>query len=155
MYGRIGAILEGEISKTGFVANSDQPETERTMVSLFMDDMVGTTESVLEDVLYIPSKVLRGTVHFITAHKILLVFLILSFTFNLFLSGRSTVAYWNQRSAERFMEKAGVRANNALIQMVSIKDIDDIVSEGLIGVNTSRDGLWYVVKILLLISNQL
>ena len=40
------------------------------------------------------------------------------------------------------MRKAGVQGNTAMIRMVSLKEIDDLVSNGLIGANATQNGLW-------------
>lgn len=143
MYGRIGAALESHKFKTGFVTDPSQPSTSRSMVSLFMEDMLGTTEGILEDVFMLPSQAIRRTFGFISAHRVLLVLLILNIFINLFLSGRSTVGYWHLRHAERVMLKAGVQANNAMVRMVSLKEIDELVTRGLIGANATDNGLWY------------
>jgi hypothetical protein len=152
MYGRIGAALDGEITKTGFVADPAHPAGERSMLSLFMEDMIGTTEGMLEDVFYFPSAPIRRTFGFISAHRILLVVLAFSVIFNLFLSGRSTVSYWNHRAADAFMQKAGVTPNRAMVRMVSLQDIDELVTRGLNGVNVTDEGVWYLAVTSLLIS---
>jgi hypothetical protein len=61
------------------------------MISLFMEDIIGTTEEMLEVVFLLPSAAIRRTFGFINAHKIMLVLLVFSIFANLFLSGRSTV----------------------------------------------------------------
>jgi hypothetical protein len=142
MYGRIGGNIDDQKTKTGFVVDPAHPSTMRSMVSLFMEDMVGTTDAILEDVFLLPPSAIRRSFNFINTHKILLVVLALSVFLNLFLSGRSTVEYWQYRSAERLMKKAGVTANNAIIRMVSLKDIDDLVKAGLTGANSTYSGLW-------------
>ncbi len=143
MYGRIGVALDGQKFKTGFVHEPSQPSTSRSMGSLFMEDILGTTEGMLEDVFMLPSQAIRRTFGFINAHRILLVLLMLSIFINLFLSGRSTVGYWHHRHAERFMQKAGVQPNMAMIRMVSLKEIDALVTRGLVGANATDNGLWY------------
>jgi len=62
--------------------------------------------------------------------------------FNLFLSGRSTAEYWHIRNADKLMRKAGVTPNNAMVRMVSLKEIDDLVANGL-GLNATESGVWY------------
>ena len=142
MYGRIGATIEGQVTKTGFVGDPSQPYTGRSMMSLFMEDMFGTAEGILEDVFYLPMAGIRRVVGFINAHQILIVLLIFNILVNVFLSGRSTLGYWQHRHAENVMRKAGVQANTAMIRMVSLKEIDDLVSNGLIGANATQNGLW-------------
>lgn len=142
MYGRIGEVFDTQIIKTGFIGDPSHPNTKQSMISLFMEDMIGTIEGILEDVFMLPSSAIRRTIEFIDAHKLLLVILTLSIFTNLFLSGRSTVGYWHQRQAEKFMQKAGVRENNAIIRMVSLKEIDELVANGLIGANVTERGLW-------------
>lgn len=143
MYGRIGAMLEGQHTKTGFVSDSVQPTHGRSWMSLFMEDMFGTAEGILEDVFYLPMAGIRRVFGFINAHKILLAVLVFSMFVNLFLSGRSTLGYWQYRHAENVMRKAGVEGNTAMIRMVSLKDIDDLVSnDGLIGANATEHSLW-------------
>jgi len=142
MYGRIGATIEGQVTKTGFVGDPSQPSTERSMMSLFMEDMLGTAEGILADVFYLPMAGIRQVFGFISAHKILIVVLTFNILVNLFLSGRSTLGYWQYRHAEKVMRKAGVQGNTAMIRMVSLKEIDDLVSNGLIGANATQNGLW-------------
>jgi transcriptional regulatory protein LevR len=45
------------------------------------------------------------------------------------------------------MQKAGVQANNAMTRMVSLKEIDELVTKGLIGANSTDSGLWYLIDI--------
>lgn len=142
MYGRIGGAFDSQITKTGFVSDPAQRTSERSLISLFMEDMIGTTEGMLEEVFMLPSAGIRRTLGIINTHKILLVLLIFSVIVNIFLSGRSTIGYWHHRHAERFMRKAGVQANQAMIRMVSLKEIDELVTKGLIGVNKTDNGLW-------------
>ena len=111
-------------------------------MSLFMEDMFGTAEGVLEDVFYLPMAGIRRMFGFINAHQILIVVLMFNILVNLFLSGRSTLGYWQYRNAEKVMRKAGVQGNTAMIRMVSLKEIDDLVSNGLIGANATQNGLW-------------
>ena len=143
MYGRIGAIFDIQLTKTGFVGDPAQLTTGRSMMSLCMEDMFGTSESILEDVFYLPIAAIRRLFGFINAHKILVALLVWSMFVNLFLSGRSTVGYWQYRHAENVMRKAGVLGNAALIRMVSLKEIDYLVmNDGLIGANATESGLW-------------
>ena len=123
MYGRIGGDFESRVTKTGFRRDPSQGIKERSLVGLFLDDMLGTTEGLLEDVFMLPPSVVRRTFNFINAHKFLLVLLFFSMILNMFLSGRSTVEYWHQRHAEQVIRKAGVQANQAIIRMVSLKNI--------------------------------
>jgi hypothetical protein len=116
-----------------------------------MEDMLGTTEGMLEDIFMLPPQAIRRIIGFINAYRILLVLLILNVFINLFLSGRSTVGYWHYRHAERVMRKAGVEGNKAMIRMVSLKEIDELVSRGLIGANATDNGLWYYCAMALLI----
>jgi hypothetical protein len=108
-----------------------------------MEDMMGTTETVLEDVLNLPTSAIRQAINFVTVHKILLGMFIFSVLVNLFLSGRSTTGYWQQRKAEKFMHRIGVKPNSALIRMVSLKEIDDLVASGLSIANSADTGVWY------------
>ena len=142
MYGRIGGVFDNQVTKTGFVSDPAHPLTKRSMVSLFMEDMTGTTEGMLEDVFLLPSAAIRRTFNFINAYKILLILLTLSIFANIFLSGTSTVAYWHHRSAERFMQRAGVTANNAMVRMVSLKEIDELVTSGLIRDSATNNTMW-------------
>jgi hypothetical protein len=119
-----------------------QTNKDRSMISLFMGDMLGTTEEMIEDVFNLPSSALRGFFGFLSTHRILIGILVFSVLTNLFLSGRSTVGYWQHRKADMIMLKAGVKSNNAMVRMVALKDIDDLVSRGLTGVNTTHHGVW-------------
>ena len=141
IYGRIGETIEHQKITTGVVGDAI---IERTMASLFMEDMLGTTEEMLENVFFLPSSVIRRTFNLINAHKMILIMLLFSMFINLFLSGRSTGAYWHNRYAENVMRKAGVTSNKAIVRMVSLKEIDELVTAGLIGANITSDGLWYV-----------
>lgn len=141
IYGRIGGVFDPQVTKTGWVADENSA-CERTMVSLFMEDVVGSTERMVEDVLYLPSESIRRTIHVINLHKIILIILLLSGIVNLLLLGRSTLGYWQQRQADKFMHRIGVTENKSIIRMVSLKDIDELVTNGLSGVNASNVGLW-------------
>jgi hypothetical protein len=142
MYGKIGGTLEHQKTSTGYIQDQKVPTTERTMLSLFMGDMLGTTEGLLEDVFFLPSAGVRRVFEFLSAHKVLVAILTLSILFNVFLSGRSTAAYWHIRNADRFMQKVGVKPNNAMVRMISLKEIDDLVATGLPGINGTQPGLW-------------
>ena len=142
MYGRIGGVLEAQTLKTGFVEDPTQRSSEKSIFSLFFEDMLGTIEAMLEDVFYLPSTTIQRAVGFMNAHMILIGLLLFSFLINLFLSGRSTVGYWHTRKADKIMLKAGVNPNNAMIRMVGLKEIDELVSKGLTGINETNNSLW-------------
>jgi len=142
MYGRIGGILEHQATNTGYVQDKSIINSDRTMWNLFRNDMLGTAQDLVEDVFHIPSEAVGRVFNFISAHKILLVILVFSMLFNLFLSGRSTAEYWHIRNADKLMRKAGVTPNNAMVRMVSLKEIDDLVANGL-GLNATESGVWY------------
>lgn len=142
MYGRIGGVLDTQLTKTGFVGDPAQPAMQRSMASLFMEDMLGTTERMLEDVFLLPPDPIQRTFSFINTHRTLLVLLVVSMFVNLFLSGRSTMGYWHHRRAEQFMQQAGVTANNAMVRMLSLKEVDELVASGLTGANVTTSGLW-------------
>jgi hypothetical protein len=143
MYGRIGGLLEHQKTNTGYVQDKKVSNSERTMWSLFRSDMLGTTQDLLEDVLFVPSNVVGRVFGFVNAHKILLFILIMSICFNFFLSGRSTAEYWHIRNAEKLIQRAGVKPNDAVVRMISLKEIDDLVASGLGGLNATESGLWY------------
>jgi hypothetical protein len=143
MYGRIGGVFEPQLTKTGWTADDESTAHERSMVSLFMEDMVGTTERVVEDVLYLPSESIRRSIGFVTLYKFLVSILVLSVIINLFLAGRSTLGYWQQRQADKLMHRIGVTENKSITRMVSLKDIDELVTKGLTGINGSSAGLWF------------
>lgn len=143
MYGRIGGNQDSQKTKTGYKEDPSHGDSRKTIMGIFMEDMMGTTETVLEDVLNLPTSAIRQAINFVTAHKILLGMFIFSVFVNLFLSGRSTTGYWQQRKAEKFMDKIGVKPNSALIRMVSLKEIDDLVASGLSIANSADTGVWY------------
>ena len=142
MYGRIGGVLEAQRLETGFVKDPSQKSSERSMISLFFEDMLGTTEGMIEDVFHLPSMAIQRTIGFLNAHRILIALLLFSALANLFLSGRSTVGYWHTRKAETIISKAGVNSNNAMIRMVGLKEINELVSTGLTGFNETDNSLW-------------
>jgi hypothetical protein len=142
MYGRIGGTLDAQKTKTGFVVDPSHTNKDRSMMSLFMEDMLGTTEGMIENVFNLPSSALRGIFTFLSSHRLLIGMLVFSLVMNFFLSGRSTVGYWQHRKAEKIMQQAGVKANTAMVRMVALKDIDDLVSGGLTGVNSTDHGVW-------------
>jgi hypothetical protein len=143
MYGRIGGVLEAHRLKTGFVEDPAQNSSERSMISLFLEDMLGTAESMVEDVFKVPSAATRRSFEFLNAHRLLIGLLLFSVLANIFFSGRSTVGYWHTQKAEKIMLQAGVRPNNAMIRMVGLKEIDELVSNGLIGINETENSLWW------------
>jgi hypothetical protein len=143
MYGRIGGSQDCQKTKTGYKEDPSQGDSRKTIVGIFMEDMMGTTETVLEDVLKLPTSAIRQAINFVTAQKILLGMFIFSVLVNLFLSGRSTTGYWQQRKAEKFMHRIGVKPNSAMIRMVSLKEIDDLVASGLSIANSTDTGVWY------------
>jgi len=142
MYGRIGGVLEAKRLQTGFVRDSKQRSSKRSIFSLFSEDVLGTTEGMLEDIFYLPSAAIQRTIGFLSAHRILIGIFILSVLANILLSSRSTVGYWHTRKAEEIMIKAGVNRNNAIIRMVGLNEIDELVSHGLTGVNETNNSLW-------------
>lgn len=142
IYGRIGGVLEAQRLKTGFAEDPAQKSSERSMSSLFLEDMLGTVEGMLEDVFNLPSAAIRRSVNFLDAHQLLIGLLLFSMLANVFFSGRSTIGYWHIRKAEKIMLQAGVRPNNAMIRMVALKEIDELVSKGLTGINETENSLW-------------
>jgi hypothetical protein len=145
MYGLIGGSQESQRTPTGYRYDPSHDDKQQTILGIFMEDMVGTTETVIEDVLRLPTTAIRQTINFFNTHRLLIGMLLFSVFLNFLLSGRSTAGYWQQRQAEKVMQRIGIKPNAPAVRMVSLKEIDDLVASGLPGSNSTDDRLWFVL----------
>ncbi|ORY82040.1 hypothetical protein BCR37DRAFT_393082 [Protomyces lactucae-debilis] len=95
-------------------------------------------EAVL--LIYTIARVLTSTV---SAHSVLATVMVLSLLFNFYLSGMSTVAYWNTRSATRLLRNIDEAPFGLMSRGITLNDIQEIAMNKTIW--TPRDGQCYGV----------
>lgn len=129
---------------------SDHPNrqrvTQRSLVNMISENIVSLGKSTLSTIFMSLIAVLTTIFGVISAQRIILGLLIISAGSNMMLSSRSTIAYWAERRASRFLNDVGIRPNKMMSRAVYLKDIEDLVANGteLALVPSSE---WYVLLI--------
>ena len=78
-----------------------------------------------------------------SAHKVILLLLMLSAATNVFFTSRDTTQWWTERNAGKFMARLGVGPNLMMSKAVHLADLDEIAMANR-SVATASDSQWYL-----------
>ncbi|KAF1829557.1 hypothetical protein BDW02DRAFT_573843 [Decorospora gaudefroyi] len=98
------------------------PQTTASFVAQFIGNIV---ISALSTVMSWILAIVAGLGKVISAHTLLFGLLLLSGGANFFYTSRDSWAWWNERSAARYMSRLGVRPPTAMTRSIYIRDIEE------------------------------
>ncbi|KAL7267923.1 SNF1-interacting protein [Rhizina undulata] len=106
------------------------PIKQRTLDQMVLETLLSMTESAISNIIIFITAALRKGWEIASAQRILLVVLAVLVVWNMMLGSRSTVAYWSERRANKFMEKVGVAPNGIMSRAVYLRDLEDVMVNG-------------------------
>lgn len=140
----------GQSTQTSQVSASDLPVTSinrtrrevkiRTFLDLYTDEALAQAFSLLTMLVDILIAVAKSGANIISAHKLLVLLLIVSATYNTWYGYRDGLAWYDERNAGKFMARLGVKPDPTIARAVYLSDIEKLVapaSLGAVGVNSS------------------
>jgi hypothetical protein len=127
-----------------------RPQTTASFVAQFIGNIIVSIFSTLMSWIL---AVFAGLAKVISAHKLLVILLIISGGANFFHTSRDSWLWWNERNAANFMSRLGVGPTTVMSRSVYLRDLD----EGFASANDTGIALhlpsdvaankWYVVSI--------
>ena len=149
LFGGIGENYEGG-ADSGRSLDGDpsshpnrQRVTQRSLVYMISENIVSIGKSTLSTVVMSLIAVLSTVFGIISAQRIILGLLAVSAGSNMMLSSRSSMAYWAERRASKFLNTAGVQPNKVMSRAVYLKDMEDLIKNGTeLAIMPSSE--WYV-----------
>lgn len=121
-----------------------QRVTQRSLVYMISENVVSLGKSTLSTVVMSLIAVLSTVFGVISAQRIILGLLVVSAGSNLMLSSSSTMAYWAERRASKFLATAGVQPNKMMSRAVYLKDMEELIKNGT-ELALMPNNEWYVV----------
>ncbi|PWW73380.1 hypothetical protein C7212DRAFT_300956 [Tuber magnatum] len=106
------------------------PIAHRSLSQMMLETGLSFLESAVSSLMMWTFTALQKAWGIASAQRIILLFLAASLLSNTMLSSRSTVSYWNERRAAKFMNAVGVSPNGIMSRAVYLKDMDEIVLNG-------------------------
>ena len=106
------------------------PIAHRSLSQMMLETGLSFLESAVSSLMVWTFTALQKAWGIASAQRIILLFLSISLLSNTMLSSRSTVSYWNERRAAKFMNAVGVSPNGIMSRAVYLKDMDEMVLNG-------------------------
>lgn len=135
LFGLVGENHEG--SNTTHSMDGDpsghpnrQRVTQRSLVYMILENVVSIGKSTLSTIAMSIVAILSTVIGIISIHRIILVFLVISAATNILLTSRSTLTYWAEKSAGRFLNEVGVKPNKMMSKAIYLRDMEDLVWNG-------------------------
>ncbi|RPA99794.1 hypothetical protein L873DRAFT_1827902 [Choiromyces venosus 120613-1] len=128
-------LTAGELDGTPLASDLDPraprlPIAHRSLSQMMLETGLSFLESAVSSLMMWTFAALQKAWGIASAQRIILLFLAVSLLSNMMLSSRSTVSYWNERRAAKFMNAVGVSPNGIMSRVVYLKDMDEIVLNG-------------------------
>lgn len=111
-----------------------------TFMRLAIGTVVGTVSSLLTILISFGQRIWSG----VSAHRVLVVGLLLSASVNLFLIGKTSVSFWSERNAAKISKDLHIIPSSDTImkRSVYLNDINDIINDGS-ALTENNNGLCY------------
>ena len=143
IFGHIGQ----QSQTTQFDADTSQlVETEprrlaeqKTLVALIFQTLGSFAQSAISSVMLWTFALLRWIWKTCTANSVILTFLVLSVTFNMFHTSLGASRWWQERKASNFMARLGVHPNQILSKAVYVDDLAEVIGSSM-GLSLADEG---------------
>lgn len=136
LFGGIGEIHEGGADSSRSLDGdpSGHPDrsrvTQRSLVYMILENIVSLGKSTLSTIVMSLIAILSTIFGIISAQRILVGLLFFSVGSNLMLTSKSTMSYWAERRANRFLNEIGISPNKIMSKAVYLKDMEELISNG-------------------------
>ncbi|KAH0241705.1 hypothetical protein KCU71_g24038, partial [Aureobasidium melanogenum] len=100
----------------------------RTLTNLYTDEVLAQAFRLLTMLIDLFIAIAKSLAGVVTAHKILILILAFSVTYNTWYGYRDGLAWYNERNAGRFMARLGVKPDSTVTRAVYLSDIEEFVA---------------------------
>ena len=131
LFGHVGqsdAATQLQVDKMALNIEMRRDPVERSVAQLVMQDIASLVETVTTSALGMILDLLRWIWKTCSAHRLLLVVLVLSAAMNAFFTSRDSWTWWHERNAQRFMARMGVRPDAVMAKAVWLQDLDEAIA---------------------------
>jgi hypothetical protein len=143
IYGNIGQQSQIVLFSPGeSEASKKMRISPRTLTSMLFETVGSFAESAASSILMWSFAGVRKLWNIVTAQRIILIFLGLSFFFNVFLSGQGASTWWAERRAAGFMRRIGVGPNVMMSKAIYLTDLDEAARSSAIQSSWPQDSYW-------------
>ncbi|KAF8477230.1 hypothetical protein BDZ91DRAFT_708883 [Kalaharituber pfeilii] len=134
MFGVVDETAEGDITCKPDSDPSGHPNrqrvTQRSLVHMISENIVSLGKSTLSTIVLWIIAGITTAIGIISAQRIILGLLVLSAGSNIMLSSRSTMAYWSEWRATKFLNEIGVSPNRMMSKAIYLADMEELVKNG-------------------------
>ncbi|ORY15388.1 hypothetical protein BCR34DRAFT_558741 [Clohesyomyces aquaticus] len=129
IFGQIGIQTQASQFAAGDIPPPNRPRKfkliPRSLTSVIAQLVGNVVISILSTLMSWILAVFTGVGNVVSAHKLLVVLLLLSGATNFFYSSRDSWQWWNERNAGKFMARLGVGPSTTMTRSVYLKDLED------------------------------
>ena len=104
------------------------PIKQRRLSHMLLETGLSFTESTVTNVFMAFVATVKKCCSIVTAHRVLLLILVVSATANLGLSVRSTRAFWSERRASQFLQDVDVRPDGIMARSITLQGLREVVA---------------------------
>ncbi|OLL23548.1 putative PH domain-containing protein [Neolecta irregularis DAH-3] len=105
------------------------PIRARSTASLIIESLMSFGLIASSSIVQVSFTAYKATTVFLSAQWLLIAILGVSILVNLLLGGKSTVAFWSERSATVWLDSIGVKPNMRMSKAVYLQDLDDMIQQ--------------------------
>lgn len=146
VFGHVGQQTSVSIFSAGELGLSKRPQIkQRTLTSMVIETTSSFAESVASSLMIWAFAALKTLWSVCSANGIIICLLALSVLTNLFLSGKDTSDWWNERKAVKFMNRVGVGPNLMMSKAVYLRDLDKVFMSPQTEMMGQSGSKWYVL----------
>lgn len=128
VFGQVGLqdqVSEFAGSESPLAASLRRAMKPRTLTTLVLESFASFLESVATSLLDVMGGTVRWTWKTINANSIILAILAFSVLSNVISSSKSTVEWWNERKAGRFMARIGISPDLTMSKAIYVHDLQE------------------------------
>ncbi|KAH0364545.1 arsenical-resistance protein, partial [Aureobasidium melanogenum] len=128
----------GQSTQTSQVSASNLPTTSisrtrrkvkiRTLTNLYTDEVLAQAFRLVTMLIDLFIAIAKSFAGVVTAHKILVLILAFSATYNTWYGYRDGLAWYNERNAGKFMARLGIKPDPTVTRAVYLSDIEEFVA---------------------------
>lgn len=115
-----------------------KPRTQRTMARLLTETFLSFMESVISMIVVWTFDLVGWSWRTVSAHQVILFFLVASALLNGYYSSRDTWDWWHERHAGKFMARLGVQPDMVMSKAIYMRDVDEAIANSTIWKNNEN-----------------
>lgn len=143
IYGNVGQQTQVILFSPGETDTAKKMRiSPRSLTSMVFETLRSFGESVASSLMMWSFAVVRKLWNVVTAQRIILVILGLSFLLNAILSSQGASTWWSERRAAGFMRRIGVGPNVMMSKAIYLTDLDEAARSSAIQPSWPQDSYW-------------